>query len=76
MVALAFSFLLRQPARRIAVHWATAGGLLLLAVLYTLPSWSVVHMVQLPPGPDWQAVAEPTYPLLGPAIGAVPPEKD
>ncbi|QEG35053.1 M56 family metallopeptidase [Bythopirellula goksoeyrii] len=33
-----------QPARRMALAWATAGGLGLLALLCALPSWSTWHL--------------------------------
>lgn len=37
--------LLAQPARRMAIHWSTAGGLLVLAVLCAIPGWSLIHML-------------------------------
>ncbi len=33
-----------QPARRIAISWSAAFGLLVLAVLCAAPNWSTVHM--------------------------------
>lgn len=52
-VVLASSHIVRQPARRIAIAWSTAGGLLLMAVLVALPGWSVVHLFgAAPPRPE------------------------
>ncbi|NOY29640.1 MAG: M56 family metallopeptidase [Planctomycetes bacterium] len=47
--------LLTQPARRMAVHWSTASGLLLLALLCAMPGWSVVNLLSAPdrPSPTW-----------------------
>lgn len=52
-VVLAASPVVRQPARRIAIAWSTAGALLLMAVLVALPGWSVVHLFEAaPPRPE------------------------
>lgn len=40
---------MRQPARRLAMAWATAGGLLVLGGLLAIPGWSVVHIMGAPP---------------------------
>lgn len=48
---------LTQPARRVAIHWATAVGLLLLALLCAIPGWSLLHMTS-PPPPEFVALPE------------------
>ena len=64
-VVLVLGKLLRQPARRMAVHWSTATGLLLLALLCAMPGWSVVNLLSSPSEPspvstsDLQALAGP-----------------
>jgi hypothetical protein len=40
-----------QPARRIAVSWSVAIGLLGLGLLCAVPGWSWVHMTSSPPAP-------------------------
>ena len=66
-VVLATSLVVRQPARRIAIAWSTAGALLLMAVLVALPGWSVVHLFGAPPSMPEQlllvAVEPSTEPL-------------
>ena len=37
--------LIAQPARRMAVDWSAAMGLLILAVLCAMPGWSIVHLL-------------------------------
>ena len=44
-VVLVLGKFLAQPARRMAVHWSTAAGLLLLALLCAVPGWSVVNLL-------------------------------
>ncbi|TWU21967.1 carboxypeptidase regulatory-like domain-containing protein [Bythopirellula polymerisocia] len=55
-----------QPARRIALAWATAGGLIVLAMLCALPGWSSVHL--LSPAPEIPVWAENLQPIAGQAI--------
>lgn len=60
------SFLIAQPARRMAMAWATAGGLVLLLMLTALPNWSLYSLASpTPPEPTWVATLEP---VLGTAI--------
>lgn len=40
---------MRQPARRLALAWATVAGLMLLGGLLAVPGWSVVHVLGSPP---------------------------
>ena len=47
-VVLVLGKFLAQPARRMAVHWSTAAGLLLLALLCAVPGWSVVNLLSAP----------------------------
>ena len=67
--------LIAQPVRRMAVHWPAAAGLLFLALLCTVPGWSVVHMLSAPaePLPVWTKNLEP---LAGPVIqtAQLPPQ--
>ena len=58
---------IRQPARRIACHWATAIGLVLLALLSALPGWSKLHMTS-PPTPEVIAWTDHLEPATGPEI--------
>ena len=39
LLAVAITYCIGQPARRLAVAWATMVGLTALAVLWTLPGW-------------------------------------
>lgn len=65
------SFLIAQPARRIALAWATAGGLVLLLFLTALPNWSLYSLASPPRSePVWVAELEP---VLGTAIQRTPP---
>ena len=50
-VVLVVGKLLAQPARRMAVHWSTAAGLVLLALLCAVPGWSVVSLLSAPTEP-------------------------
>jgi len=54
-------WLIKQPVRRMAVAWATALGLVLLAVLCAVPDWSSVHLAAAPSTPyvDFHEVKEP-----------------
>ncbi len=55
--------LLRQPARRLALFWATAIGLLALAVLVALPGWPrSVRLTKVGSDPSTAARAEATEP--------------
>jgi beta-lactamase regulating signal transducer with metallopeptidase domain/protocatechuate 3,4-dioxygenase beta subunit len=66
----AASFLIAQPARRMALAWATAGGLVLLLFLTALPNWSLYSLASPPPAePTWMADLEP---VLGTAIQRTP----
>ncbi|MEM8945720.1 MAG: M56 family metallopeptidase [Planctomycetota bacterium] len=56
-----------QPTRRMAIHWAAAIGLLLLAGLTATPNWSLWHMTS-PPPPEANALMEPIEPVIAPAI--------
>ena len=58
---------LTQPARRVAIQWATAVGLLLLALLCAIPGWSLLHMTS-PPPPEAAAWMDELEPVIGPAI--------
>ena len=61
------SRMLTQPARRLAIHWAIAVGLLLLALLCAIPGWSLLHMTS-PPPPEAVQWMEYLEPVTGPAI--------
>lgn len=51
VVTLCANFILTQPARRMAVAWATAGGLLVLLLLTALPNWSRYSLASPAPPP-------------------------
>ena len=55
-ITLMVGRLIRQPVRRMALNWSSAGGLFLLAILCGVPGWSVVHMLSAPPVPQPQEV--------------------
>src|SRR5262249_19131217 len=63
--ALACLGFVRQPARRLAVAWATLGGLAVLAVLTTLPGWPRLSLdgaaQNEPPPPGAPAASAETY---------------
>lgn len=44
-------WMIRQPARRVAIAWATAGGLLVLLLLTALPNWSRYSLASPAPPP-------------------------
>ncbi len=61
---------LKQPARRMALAWATTVGLLALAVFIALPNWSQLHLsTPAPPAPEW---IEDLQPVFGQAIQQTP----
>jgi uncharacterized membrane protein len=66
-VVLVTGMLIAQPARRMAIHWSAAAGLVLLALLCAVPGWSVVHMISTPPEAS-PSRTEPLEPMAGPAI--------
>lgn len=65
---LAIGFLVKQPVRRMAIHWATACCLIVLAGLLAIPGWSVLSLFDAPPEPPpvWREAQ--FEPVLGPAI--------
>ncbi len=64
------SFLIAQPARRMALAWAMAGGLLLLLMLTAVPNWSRYSLVSPAlPEPVGNVVIEP---VLNTAIESPP----
>ena len=73
-VVLVVGKLLRQPARRMAVHWSTAAGLLLLALLCAVPGWSIVNLLSAPSEPLPVSTSD-LQPLAGPVLqtAIVPP---
>ena len=64
--ALLTFLLIRQPARRMALAWAAAVGLLVLLVLTALPNWSRWSLAS-PAPPPVVPVVERSEPLLIPA---------
>lgn len=72
-VTLLAALLIRQPARRMALHWSISIALVALAILCTLPGWSIIHLISAPPepAPVFQPVAELPP---GPPIEQVPSE--
>ncbi len=70
-VILLTTRVIAQPARRMAIHWATTVGLLLLALLCALPGWSILHMTSAPP-PEPVVQAEQFEPVTMPAIEFAP----
>ncbi len=63
----------RQPARRNALAWATAVGLLALAFLTTLPNWSRLHLLSpAPPAPAWTADLQPAVGQTIPQTPVIP----
>jgi beta-lactamase regulating signal transducer with metallopeptidase domain/protocatechuate 3,4-dioxygenase beta subunit len=60
--ALLALLLIRQPARRMALAWATAGGLLVLFVLTAVPNWSRYSLAS--PAPAVVPVVERSEPLV------------
>ena len=60
---------LAQPARRMALHWATAAALVLLALLCAIPGWSVFSVAPPIPHDPWmdkemESFAGPAYQWL------------
>lgn len=72
-IVLLATWLIRQPARRMAIHWSVSLALVVVALLCAVPGWSLIHLFSAPPepAPVWEPVAEP---MLGPAIQQVPME--
>jgi beta-lactamase regulating signal transducer with metallopeptidase domain len=69
LAATLLAFLvIRQPARRMAIAWATAGGLLVLLVLTAVPNWSRYSLAS--PAPPITPLAERSETVAVPA--AVP----
>lgn len=62
LVATLAGLLVRQPARRAALDWATLAGLLALAALSALPSWPRVALFERPAA-ELQ-VAQPPAPVV------------
>jgi beta-lactamase regulating signal transducer with metallopeptidase domain len=56
MAAIVAMRVIQQPARRVAIAWATAGGLLVLVLLATLPNWSRYSLVS--PTPSVRNIVE------------------
>lgn len=50
-LSLVAGLALRQPAKRLAVAWATTAGLVLLAALAALPGWSIWNLTAAPEAP-------------------------
>lgn len=64
------SFLIAQPARRMAMAWGTAGGLVLLLMLTGVPNWSRYSLVSPAlPEPVGNVVIEP---VLNTAVRLTP----
>lgn len=61
--ALLATGVLRQPAQRLAIAWASMAGVVLLLVLAMVPGWSIVHLGTPPP-------AAP--PVVGSLVGDSP----
>ena len=55
--ALLTTGVLRQPAQRLAIAWASTAGIALLLVLATVPGWSIVHLRN--PTPVVEKAVEP-----------------
>ncbi len=70
-VVLVLGKFLAQPARRMAVHWSTAAGLVLLALLCAVPGWSIVNLFSEPPLPPtvWvEDLVPKTFPKYQPQV--------
>jgi beta-lactamase regulating signal transducer with metallopeptidase domain/protocatechuate 3,4-dioxygenase beta subunit len=67
---LCVDVLVSQPARRMALAWATVVGLVALMLLTMIPNWSRIALLPpAPPAPTWTAELEPVF---GPAIQRTP----
>ena len=50
--------LVDQPARRMAIHWSSAAGLVVLGVFCALPDWSKLNLTCEPKRPHFYAEHE------------------
>ena len=60
-ITLLVTLLVGQPARRMALHWSMSAALVALAMLCTVPGWSIIHLIAATPEPA--LVSEPVAEL-------------